>query len=478
LELNDQPTAQDNTPRRVIGGLGSLSIVAGSMLGIGIFITPPLVAKHVDTEWMFYMVWLIGGLVAISGAVACAELGAMFPKAGGGYVYQREAFGESLAFASGWVLFGAVFTGSIAGIAVPFCQYQLPVLLEPIVGPVDLSATIGATSFQWSQLIGVGIILAITGLNVLGTKLSTWAQTVLTIVPIFILAGLSVYVVSVGSPAVPPVAAPVEPTSSGLGWGVLVLAYLPVYFAYSGWDAVIYVAGEVKKPSRNLPLGLILGALCTTALYMLMCYAYLDVLGLDGLKEAGEAGTATAAKFAADFPIAKLLVTGLIALALMGALNGTVLGGARVAYAMAKDGMLHGRIAKVDEQRQVPRAALWLQAGIASLFVLTGTFEQIIEFVSMAMILTGLFTVGSLFVLRYRQPNTHRPYRALGYPIIPGLYILSSVGVLVMMVVSCFRSTEAGAWYPILGLAIMIVAFIIHRIRTIRQPSRSLRSSR
>jgi APA family basic amino acid/polyamine antiporter len=469
-----------DTERRVIGGWGSLSIVAGSMLGIGIFIVPPLVAQYVESEWMFYLIWLFGGLVAISGAVACAELGAMFPRAGGGYVYQREAFGKSMAFASGWVLFGAVFTGSIAGIAVPFCEYQLPLLLDPVVqalggspGQLDLSASVFGLPIHWAQVAGVGLIAALTGLNIVGTRLSTLMQTIVTIVPIIILAGLSVYAVTLAGATT---IAPVVATGEGLNISYLVLAYLAVYFAYSGWDCVIYVAGEVKRPSRNLPLGLIGGALAATALYMLMCYAYIEVLGLDGLRHAGEAGTATARELGG--PTAELVVTGLIALALMGALNGTILGGARVAYAMAKDGAMSDRVGRIDEGRQVPKTALVLQALLASVFVLTGTFEQIIALVSMAMILTGMFTVGSLFVLRIRQPHAERPYRALGYPILPAIYLVSSVFVLVVMVFSALQSSRPGAWYPVLGLVIMLAAYLYHRIRKSRPSPGSRITSR
>ncbi len=457
--------AQSAAPPRVIGSVAGFAIVAGSMLGIGIFLVPAEVAGYLQAPWAFLLMWAVGGLLAFAGAVACAELGAMLPHAGGDYVFQREAFGPSAAFASGWVLFGAIFTGSIAAMGVSLAKFQLPVLL----GSAGWEAPVwgGVTGVQ---LIGVGLILAVTLLNSLGTRLSAGAQTLLTLVPLVVLAGLAVLVVT---GVLEPHAAPAAPmtTPREITLGGVVLAYVAVYFAYSGWNSVIYVAGEVRAPGRTLPRALLGGTVVVTALYLLLCAAFLVALGMDGVRSAGEAGTATAGAIAGD--AGRVVVTSLIAMALLAGLNGTVLGGARVLYAMSKGGAFVRFAGELSPRTGAPARALWLQAGWASILVLSGSFEEIISLSSLAMMITGSLTIASLFVLRWRFPDRPRPYRAAGYPWLPGLYLLSSAVVIAVMLGRAMGDTPR-AWFPLLGLGILATAFATHRLWSHRQAHAAL----
>ncbi|MBN2497152.1 MAG: APC family permease [Deltaproteobacteria bacterium] len=433
--------------------------MAGSMLGIGIFLAPPIVARHVDSSWLFIAIWLFGGLTALGGAVACGELAALFPQNGGDYVFQRKAFGPSVAFASGWVLLGAVFAGSIAAISAGLCTFQLPVLLgvesarltSPLfeLGPLHPSA---------AQLAAIGLVLVLTAVNALGARMSAGLQAAATLLPIILLVAGVVWALGFAEPAS---VSEVAPPAGGVTLAGLVAAYLPIYFAYSGWNGVIYMSGEVREPRRIIPRSLLIGTLVVTGLYALLCLGFLDLLGLDGLRGTGEAGSASAR--AAAGSTAELLVTACVAVALLASLNGSVLGSSRVAFAMARGGAFWARAGKLDA-RHVPGWALWLQAGWVSVLVLSESFEQILELVSMAMVICGSLTVGALFVLRMRQPQLVRPYRAWGYPVLPAIYLASNAVVIVVMVGRIF-TFEPDALYPLMGLGIMLITYALHRFR-------------
>lgn len=445
---------------RVIGGMAGFAIVAGSMLGIGIFLSPPIVAANTGSAWSFFGVWLLGGLISLAGAVACAELATMMPRAGGDYVFQYEAYGPSLAFASGWVLFAAIFCGSIATMTVGLCTYQLPVLLGADLS-VEILALPFGMSLNGSDVAALLLVPALTWLNLAGTQPSARTQTVLTLVPISLLLFMSVYAIGVYSP--PLETAAIAASGAAVdGWTLhgLVVAYMAVYFAFSGWINIIYVAGEVSEPQRNIPLALIGGTLAVTLLYLVLCAGFLRVLGFEGLAVAGEAGTATAQLLAGE--TGRIGITILIASALLASINATVLGGARVAYAMGQRGAMWPKLGTVGGEHHVPNSALWLQAVISCLLILSGRFEELYTMVSLAMVVTGGLTVGSVFVLRRKMPSADRPYRATAYPLLPGVYVVASLAVIAVMLGEAL-SNEPGAWYPLLGLGMLAVAYALHR---------------
>jgi APA family basic amino acid/polyamine antiporter len=435
---------------RVLGLGAGISLVAGSMLGIGIFLTPPLVASHLPSAPWFFGLWGLVGLVALAGAVSYAELGAMMPRAGGDYVFLREAYGPSLAFASGWVIFGAVFTGSIASLAVPVCQYQLPALLGSQEASWVSGAWLGLPRVRW---LAVGLIVLVTGVNALGARVAGWLQGVTTAVPALLFGAGALWALLGSGVSAPAASAPAAWTLTA---GGVAASYAAVYFAYSGWNAVIYVAGEVKAPERTLPWSLTLGTLGIMALYGLLCGAFWVVLGPEGLRGAGEAGTATATALGGTR--AGWWATLLIGLGLLGTLNGTVLGGARVAMAMAEAGAFWGAAARRDA-RGVPQVALWVQCAWACAMVWTGTFERIVSMVSVAMLLIGSLTVSAVFVLRWRAPERARPYRVTGYPWAPGLYVVANLAVVVVMIGEAAREGGWEGWFPMLGVVLFLVVW-------------------
>ena len=445
---------------RVIGPWGGLAIVIGSMLGIGIFITPPQVATHLPSLGWYLAAWAAGGVIAYCGAVAYAELGTRFPKAGGDYVFLRQAFGPSLSFGAGWLLFAGVFTGSVATMSVPLAEFQLPVLLGPVVeiDPHQLLWSLGFIEVTVARASAVGVIVALTVLNILGTRLSAGVQVALTGIPMALLAVAAVVIFVTMEPATLQVAEVVddEPVVS---FGRAVLA---IYFAYAGWNALAYVGGEMKDPGETIPKSLLGGTVIITALYMLLAAGFVYVLGIGGIQEVMEAGTAVADAVAGGW--VTWAVTALIAVALIGSLNATVLAGGRVGWAMARRGDLVSSMGRLSSKYDTPDRALVLQAVLAVVLVMTGTFEMLLELTSIAMFLMGALTVGALFVIRSRDGDD-APYQATGYPWVPAVFIVVSV---VIIAASLFRAVAgedggtAESIVPLAGIGVFVVMWAGH----------------
>lgn len=429
----------DHEETRALGSLPALALVAGSMLGIGIFIAPPVVAAQLDHPGTFLMMWLVGGLSALFGALSVAELGAMMPRAGGDYPYLRLAYGPGIAFGVGWLQLLAIFPGSLATMAVGTASFQLPVILGPYF---DLPAQLGLPpEITWAFVI----ILGLTALNHVGVVLSGRFQVVLTGIPVFILLAASLGVLltrGMDGGAWEATSAPVHTP----GLEAAALAFLPVYFAYSGWNAAIFIGGEIKNPARNLPRALVGGTLGVIILYFILCVGFLAVFPMADLANVGEAGTAAARRLFGTF--GELGVTTLIVLAMLGSINGCVLTGSRIAYAMARHGHCIKPAGRLHARFRTPVAALWLQAGWSLVLVLTQSFEQLMNYTSAAMLITGTLTVMAVVVLRRKLPDTTRPYRTWGYPVTPTLYAISSLVVLAVLASRLDPSLFLGAaWF-------------------------------
>lgn len=445
---------------RVIGTAGGLAIVIGSMLGIGIFITPPQVATHLPSLWAYLAAWVAGGAIAFCGAVAYAELGTRFPRAGGDYVFLRQAFGPSLSFGAGWLLFVGVFTGSVATMAVPLAEFQLPVLLGPVVeiDPHRVLWSVAFVELTVARGAAVVIIALLTAMNILGTKMSANAQVVLTGIPMVVLAVAALVIVATMEPAVTQTASPTDEAPL-VSFGRAVLA---IYFAYAGWNAIAYVGGEMRNPGETIPKSLLGGTAAITVLYLLLAGGFVYVLGIGGIQEVMEAGTATADAIAGGWTT--WAVTALIAVALIGSLNATVLAGGRVGWAMARRDALASSIGRLNQRFETPARALLLQGALAVVLVLTGTFEMLLELTSIAMFVMGALTVVALFVIR-RRDGDDAPYQATGYPWVPGAFLMVSV---VIVAASVYRAgfgqdgLTVESLYPLVGLGLFVVVSVGH----------------
>lgn len=403
---------------RQVGPIGALAIVAGSMLGVGILLTPPVVATHVPSLAGFVAIWGLGAVVAAAGGLVYAELATMFPEAGGDVVFLERTYGRGLAVIVGMVVFIGGFAGSTAAMAVALGTYQLQTLVGT-VSSLNLSAPV-LLSVRGDQLVGAGLIVVLTAANVAGARLSAHLQTLLTAVPLAGLGVLAVLGLAVGTGDLQPTAAPV---------GDLGTAWLGVYFAFAGWPAVLYVAGEVRDPGRTLPIAVLGGTALITGFYALLCAAFLVVLGFDGLASAGEAGTALGGALLGE--TGAVVVAGLVALALLASINATLLGGARVMWAMARAWKVQALTPL--SRRGTPVRLLVLQAAIAAGLCLVGGFETLMSLTTVAMLVAGTLTVSAQVVLRARHPEWPRPFKAPLHPLPALVYTASTVVALSLL---------------------------------------------
>ena len=443
--MNPSPSKPDEQPR-TLGAWPAMALVAGSMLGIGIFIAPPVVAQQIERPGAFLVMWLAGGLSALFGALSVAELGAMMPKAGGDYPYLRRAYGPGLAYATGWLQLLAIFPGSLAAMAVGTASFQFPVVLGQWFSlPADLGIP-GSPELVWA----VAIVIGLTALNHIGVVLSGRVQLALTGIPVTILLVASVAVLTQQGTDGGAWAASDHTRFDLPGWHAIALAFLPVYFAYSGWNAAIFVGGEIQRPGRNLPLALVGGTIAVTILYMVLCVGFLSVFPMADLANTGEAGTASAGALFGR--LGEFTVTMLILLAMLGSINGTIMTGSRIAYAMAREGHCVEPASRLHPRHGTPAVALWLQAAWSLVLIATQSFEQLVNYTSAAMLITGTLTVMAVVVLRRKLPDEERPYRTWGYPIPPLAYALSSVFVLGLLARDLDPSVFLGGGWFLLSL--------------------------
>lgn len=434
---------------RALGALPAMALVAGSMLGIGIFIAPPVVASQLDRPGAFLVMWMVGGLSALCGALSVAELGSMMPTAGGDYPYLRRAYGPGWAYAAGWLQLLAIFPGSLAAMAVGTAKFQFPIVFG---ASYDVPAMIGVP-MDPAMFWAVIIVVVLTGLNHIGVVLSGRFQVALTGVPVAILVVASVAVLLQSGNHDGAWAGSTPESFELPGISAIALAFLPVYFAYSGWNAAIFVGGEIRNPGKNLPRALVGGTLGVTVLYFMLCVGFLAVFSMDDLANTGEAGTAAARSLFGGLGV--FVVTTLILLAMLGSINGTVITGSRIAFAMAQDGQCVKQAGKLG-RFGTPAVALWMQAGWTIVLMMSQQFEQLVNYTSAAMLITGTMTVMAVFVLRRKMPDQPRPYRTWGYPVTPLLYAGSSVFVLVMLAKDLDPSV-------FLGMGWFVAAWAFHR---------------
>lgn len=444
--------------------MGGTAIVVGSILGVGIVLVPPVVAAHSGSVAVYLALWLFGGLVAFCGASAYAELGTRFPEAGGDYVYIREAFGPSAAFAAGWLLVVGVFTGSIATLAAALVELQLPALLGVAAPHAGVAALVP--------------IALLTALNLLGTRFSTGSQILLVAAPILLLGVGGIVVVALAAGGHLPAGGGEVLVHAPPGGGSAVRGFLAVYFAYSGWNAVAYMAGDMRDPERTIPRALFWGTALMTGLYVLLALAFLLVLGIGGLAAAGDAGTEATRQLTGDGWALGVGVA--VTLALLGALNATILTGSRVASAVAPRGLAPSGSRRI-------RLTLLAQGVLAGLLVLTGTFERLLELTSLAMLLLGGLV--ALSHLRIRKgdgapgsnvsgergatwqgdaaaPPFRAPFRAPFHPVPTLFFFCVSLGVLVLAAGDAF-ARPPGSWtveaaLPLLGLGVFFLLWLGH----------------
>ncbi len=452
-----------------IGLAGSTAIVVGSILGIGIFLTPPIVASHVPSTAWFLGVWVLGGLMAFFGALSYGELGSLFPQAGGDYVFLKAAYGRPVAFLFGWVALTATFSGSIATTAVGIGQYYI----APFVGSwfVEPWFVLGPFRMSFLTLAAVGLIGLFTTINILGISFSAVVQSLVSYTPFAVLTVAAVYslfvfksgsmAASLGSAA--PAAAPAAGAGS-ITLGQLGMAMLPVFFAYSGWNSAAYIGSEIKDARRTLPLALIFGIGLIVVLYLLLNSLFIRGTGIEELRNVGNVGLLAAESgFGAAGKTAFTLLTGV---AIVGTLNSTILIGPRIYYSMARDGLLFRSVGQLCPRRGTPRSGLLIQALWASVLVHLGGFETILNYTTLMIVVLSSLTVGGIFLLRRRMPAQKAAFRVPLYPLVPALYIAMSAFLVTMLCIENHRQMVAAVLMMLSGLAAYLLFARLERRRS------------
>ncbi len=408
--------------------LDSTMINVGSMIGSGIFIVPSVIALYLHSTSLVALVWVAGGIVSLFGALSVAELGAMMPKAGGQYVYLREAYGPLWGFLYGWASFAVIMTASISAVAVGFATY-----LGYFV-PLD------AIGIKTVAIASIGFLTAI---NCFGTKLGALVQNGFTFLKVaaFCILVLLAFVLSGGSTAN---FQPMFPSTSLPNLiGPLGLAMIAVLWSYDGWIEITYIAGEVKDPDRTIPRALIVSTLLIIVIYLLVNLVFVYLLSFKNMSHsplvASDAATVLLGSTGAT------LITLAVMVSTFGANNGFVFTGARIYYAMAKEGMFFKQLATIHPRFQTPVASLVSQGAWSCLLVLTGTFEQLFTYVVFASWIFYAMSCGAVIILRRRSPARHRPYRTWGYPHTPVLFILFAIGLVIATIMESPRDAAIGA---------------------------------
>jgi APA family basic amino acid/polyamine antiporter len=454
-----------STEQQFVRGLGlwdATMIVAGSMIGSGIFIVSADIARQVGSPGWLLVVWAITGFLTLAAALSYGELAAMMPKAGGQYVYLREAYGPVFGFLYGWTLFMVIQCGTIAAVSVAFAKF-LGVLVPSISADNNL-VVLGPLHASSQQLVAIAVILLLSVTNMGGVQAGKWIQNVFTVAKLGALAALialGLFASHTAHPALHDVNF-WRPLTDGheLGtlalWAAIGTAMVGSLFSSDAWNNITFTAGEVREPSRNIPLALAFGTLIVTGLYMLANVAYLNALPLEAIQSAPQdrVGTAVAQS------VLGLKAEGMMAVAIMvstfGCVNGLVLAGARVYYAMAQDGLFF-RAAGTLNSRGVPAVGLALQACWAALLTLSGTYGNLLDYVIFAALLFYVLTVGAIFRLRRLRPLAERPYKAFGYPFVPALYIVLAILLMVDLLVYKPNYTWPGLGIVLAGLPVYLL---------------------
>src|SRR5262244_2245970 len=468
---------------RGLGLLDSTMIVAGSMIGSGIFIVSGGISKQVGAPGWLLVVWIVTGLLTVMGALCYGELAAMMPKAGGQYIYLREAFSPLWGFLYGWTLFLVIQTGTIAAVAVGFARYSgvlWPWIADDhdLIAPVHLS-TGYALSLSTTQLVAVALIALLTWTNTRGLEYGKIIQNVFTTAKTGALVGLIVVGVLLGwnhtavadnfgnlwtaRPAGDIVPGLSAVTAFGLFIAICV-AQTGSLFSADAWNNITFTAGEVKDPRRNIPLSLALGTFIVIGLYLLANVAYLATLPFDQIQHAPGDRVATAT-LNAIFPGlgATIMAVGIM-ISTFGCANGLILAGARAYYAMARDGLFFRSSGQLNAAK-VPAWGLALQGAWAAFLVLPRTYDlatraygnlynNLLAYVISAALIFYILTIGGLFRLRRTQPNTERPYRAFGYPVVPALYIAGAAAILLVLFIYQSATTWPGLVIVLLGVPV------------------------
>ena len=444
------PPASPELVRR-LGPLDGAAIIVANVIGAGILFLPPQIASSVPNPLLYLSTWLAGGVLAFFGAMAYAELAALRPRAGGEYVYLRDAYGPLAGFLTGWTSFVAGFSGAMAASAVVLTLYldrffpgaasNTPFFVIPIPYlPLTLST---------QSLVAIAAIVAVAVIHIGGVGPGRLVSNVLTSLKVAAFVGFIAFGLTLGAGSSANVQQAAGPVTAA-GW---MFALIPIMFAYSGWNAAAYMAEEIRNSGRNVPLALTIGTIAVTAIYVLMNVLFLYVMPI------GELGMVKGSVL--DVVADRLLgsragdVMGIVSIiSLSAGINAYTFAGPRVYFAMARDGAFFSSAARVHPRFKTPAASIAAQAAFAILLVLTGSLDALANYVGFAITLFLGLAVAAVFVLRSREPDAPRPFKTLGYPVAPAIFVLASAAIVVNAFYSDLRRTLIGAGIIAIGIPV------------------------
>lgn len=481
---------EENTTKKSLGLLDATFLVAGSMIGSGIFIVSSEMSRDLGSSGWLLVTWLLTGIITLFGALSYGELAAMFPKAGGQFVYIREAWGKLPSFLYGWTTFAVIQTGVIAAVGVAFGKFAgvfFPVLVDKTL------LEYGAVKINGANFVGVGTILILTIINVRGINYGKIIQAIFTSSKLIALAVLIVAGIIVGfysgffDENFQDMWEATSTKKEAGGWittdltavGLMIVLSTTIInslFSSDAWNNVTFIAGDIRNPERNLPRALFLGTFIVTILYILANVAYLGLLPLHGTPFEGdfvytrEAVQSTGIQFASSDRVgtsaafmlfgnvANVLMAILIMISTFGCNNGLIMAGSRLFYAMSKDGLFFNKASKLN-QFGVPAWAMWIQNLWAIALCFSGSYGILIKFATFGSMVFYIVTILGLFKLRRTMPDAERPYKAFGYPVIPFLYLVFAVVICVSLTVFTFWDTFGSIVLILTGIPVYYLAF-------------------
>jgi APA family basic amino acid/polyamine antiporter len=453
-------------------------IVAGSMIGSGIFIVSADITRNVGSAGWLIVVWLLTGFMTLTAALSYGELSAMFPKAGGQYVYLKEAYNPLVGFVYGWSFFSVIQTGTIAAVGVAFSKFAGYFFPALDVKDENILFHIGSFKLYPAQLISVLLIMFLTWSNTKGVKGGKWIQNIFTSTKLLSLFGLIVAgivffkpevwhanwntgfqaVQDLGQEGANGILQPTlwKPISGLVLTGAIAASMVGSIFSSDAWNNVTFIAGEIKNPKRNIGLSLFLGTLIVTIIYVCANLMYMAVLPMHDIAFAPQERVAVAAANSMFGHMGTYVIAVMIMISTFGCNNGLILAGARVYYSMAKDELFFKNAGTLN-RHSVPAWALWAQCVVASLLCLSGKYGDLLNMISFVVVIFYVLTIYGIFILRRKMPDAERPYKAFGYPVLPAIYILMGLAFCILLIIYKQGYTWPGLIIAALGIPIYYV---------------------
>ncbi len=447
-----------------LGLLDGTMLVAGSMIGSGIFIVSADITRNVGSAGWLIVVWLITGFMTLTAALSYGELSGMFPKAGGQYVYLKEAYNKLTGFLYGWSFFAVIQTGTIAAVGVAFSKFTA--YLIPAVSEDNILFNLGFIKISAAQIVSIVVIVLLTYINSRGVKDSKIIQTTFTLAKILSLFGLIVF----GFVALDShtwhlnwsnawslhklnMDGSFAEYTTAAAFGAIAASMVGSIFSSDAWNSVTFIAGEMRNPKRDVALSLFFGTMIVTLIYVLANVVYTSVLPLHDIATADKDRVAVTASHVIFGDIGTKIIAIMIMISTFGCNNGLIFSGARVYYTMAKDGLFFKK-ANTLNKFAVPEFGLWIQALVASILCLSGKYGDLLTMISFVVVAFYVLTIIGIYKLRKTRPDAERPYKAFGYPVLPAIYILMGIAFCILLMIYVQPYTWYGLGIVLLGIPI------------------------